>query len=90
MLVTSFPVIDHLTLGAHGSFKEQIETEEKAKGDAIVFKIERQKITLEDYDDMVCTLIDPHFYVSPVEHILPQTGRKKRVKSCLQNNSIFN
>ena len=69
--MTSFPVIDHLSKGGHGTFKEQIETEEKSKGDNIVFKIERKKINLDDYDHLVSDIIDPHFYVSPVEHILP-------------------
>ena len=77
-----------MNTGGHGNYKEQIEIVEdkKVKDDSeILFKFDnsRQKLTLDEYDNLVSQVIVPDYYASPSEHLLPQTGRKKRVKSCL-------
>ena len=86
-LVTSFPILQHLNTGGRGNYKEQIEIVEdkKVKDDVVIFKFDksRQSLSLDEYDDLVSKIVAPDYYASPTEHLLPQTGRKKRVKSCL-------
>jgi len=49
----------------------------------------RSKITLSDYLLFSLNLIQPHYFVSPSEHVLPHTGRKKKQKACLQSLTNF-
>jgi hypothetical protein len=45
----------------------------------------REKLTLKDYYEFSTSIVSPQFMVSPCEQILPHTGRKKKVKACLQS-----
>jgi len=41
------------------------------------------KILLDEYLNFSLDVMEPDYFVLPLEHILAHTGKKKKIKSCL-------
>jgi len=53
------------------------------------FRVEgcRDRVVIKDYIDLVLNVIKPTYFVSPTEHLMKHTGRKKGIKASLQSVS---
>lgn len=47
----------------------------------------RGKITIAEYENFAFNTVKPTYFVGMTEHILPHSGRKKKIKNSLQSLS---
>lgn len=70
--------------------KEQISVDENKKDKNFKFNVSetRDKLSLSEYVDFA-NMIDCDYLVSPCQNSFESTGRKNKIKICLQSLSIY-